>query len=876
MSRYCAEMETESILLAAEHWKNVALLQNGSVFSSDSLWTLSNLEELHQHFVSRTIKGKDKFYDKLEVQLELTDPLVKQLVAEMLWFMFLCPCNISESTKRKNIQKVWEYSDEQFPADSIHVADKVLKGVGSSGQAYLQLLWRELEFFIHTVSAFKNLSKQEQDVLLADGWEFARWIEEIPGCSGRQLRNMILFLLFPDKFERMFGGNERRNALKAFLGITQGQFRKLSALEVDRHLFEIRQQKEEEYGTRELDFYAPPLKGLWRDSAQRTWLFIWTPKNWDWDSLDDDRATTHDGGTVNHPWGCANRKASKGDTAYLVRVGKPPKGIVAIGKIVSERYEASHWDERKKQEGQVYHCVDIAFSRIQDPDQGDPYVTESDLREIDADNQVWLSRTSGIEIKPQSARMLDKLWKEVVESKIMPEAKRTGAKRTEATNKIFYGPPGTGKTYRLNQLIEEYSDREQVPNKEIWLIQEMQNASWFDVIVGALHDLGGRAHVSAIKNHAYVQAKSKFMARTRHVGNTIWAVLQRHTCNHSGTVQYKNRTPPLVFNKSEVGDWVLTGNWKPECAEQIKLAEYWKAGPKQQSASNRCEFVTFHQSYSYEDFVEGIRPRPVEDEETGEIGYQVMPGILRRICQRAVADPGQRYAIFIDEINRGNIAKIFGELITLIESDKRVVYNDDGSLKSGTQVTLPYSGERFGVPQNLDFYGTMNTADRSITQLDTALRRRFQFEELMPNADLIRGSRGDGLIEDGEGDVINLRELLKAMNRRISFLLNRDMTLGHAYFIDIRDFSNLKRVFRQQVIPLLQEYFYENWHQIQLVFRDVGPTGGKVESQIVCHGPLKEEEVLGYDHEDFTDSTQYWITDNITPDAIRKVYEEDS
>ena len=140
---------------------------------------------------------------------------------------------------------------------------------------------------------------------------------------------------------------------------------------------------------------------------------------------------------------------------------------------------------------------------------------------------------------------------------------------------------------------------------------------------------------------------------------------------------------------------------------------------------------------------------------------------------------------------------------------------------------------------------------------------------------MIRGLHRDGLIEDGEGGEIDLRKLLNAMNHRICFLLNRDMTLGHSYFINIRNFSDLERVFRQKVIPLLQEYFYENWHQIQLVFRDVGPAGSKVEPQIVCHGPLKEVEILGYDHDEYEDSIQYRITDDITPDAIRKVYEED-
>lgn len=169
----------------------------------------------------------------------------------------------------------------------------------------------------------------------------------------------------------------------------------------------------------------------------------------------------------------------------------------------------------------------------------------------------------------------------------------------------------------------------------------------------------------------------------------------------------------------------------------------------------------------------------------------------------------------------------------------------------------------------------MNTADRSIALLDTALRRRFHFKELMPNSAAISGPRGDGYIEDGEGGVINLRALLDAMNRRVRFLLSRDLMLGHAYFCKIRDFSDLKEVLLNQIIPLLQEYFYSDWHKIQLVFRDIGDGDKAIHPQIVLHEVISEVDVLGFDHDDYDDLIDYRIAkhDEITPESIRKVYE---
>ena len=218
------------------------------------------------------------------------------------------------------------------------------------------------------------------------------------------------------------------------------------------------------------------------------------------------------------------------------------------------------------------------------------------------------------------------------------------------------------------------------------------------------------------------------------------------------------------------------------------------------SGTGQIAMVTFHQNFSYEDFVEGIRPRLAEG---GDVGYELRSGIFRRIAAAALADRERPYVLIIDEINRGNIPKILGELITLIEPSRRLGREDE------TTVTLPYSGNRFGVPDNLYIIGTMNTADRSILLLDTALRRRFDFVEMMPDTDhpLIAASVAG----------IDLRKMLRAINARISLLLDRERQIGHTYLFDVKDIDTLADRFRTAILPLLQEYFYDDWSKIRHV-----------------------------------------------------------
>lgn len=392
---------------------------------------------------------------------------------------------------------------------------------------------------------------------------------------------------------------------------------------------------------------------------------------------------------------------------------------------------------------------------------------------------------------------------------------------------------------------------------------------------------------------------------------------------------------------------ILGENLENRDDKKAKFDEYVKNG--------QIVFTTFHQSYGYEEFVEGIKPS-LNSDENSQINYKVKDGIFKELCKKALENrddiesfnfyindlkektkedannpekyfqlPNTKYSIqyrggktfrikfddmsknhkdypvsidnieklyktsnideiynsayvkailnylksqglkdykekdekinlpyiiIIDEINRGNVSKIFGELITLIEPSKRI------GEKEELKVTLPYSGEKFGVPKNVYIIGTMNTADRSITSLDTALRRRFEFVEMMPNSDLLNNvfickdvenpnEDEDYLGDDAktEGFAEILQNILISINKRIEFLLDREKTIGHAFFMSeavkfnkdnwckpdeyeedwyVLSISKLKSIFQNKIIPLLQEYFYNDYALISAVLNDNG------------------------------------------------------
>ncbi|ETT45424.1 hypothetical protein BSK66_10110 [Paenibacillus odorifer] len=224
---------------------------------------------------------------------------------------------------------------------------------------------------------------------------------------------------------------------------------------------------------------------------------------------------------------------------------------------------------------------------------------------------------------------------------------------------------------------------------------------------------------------------------------------------------------------------------------------------------------------------------------------------------RVQGEQDQQYILIIDEINRGNISKVFGELITLIEPDKRT------NQKNELSVTLPYSGDRLRVPSNVHIIGTMNTADRSISLIDTALRRRFEFVEMLPDYSL--------LPSDVEG--VNIRLLLETINQRIQYLYDRDHVIGHAYFLmENPQIEKYIAVMLSKVIPLLQEYFYDDWEQIELI---LGGSGKPRDHSYFLNKVVMQADKLFAKKSGNLEPIKacYLVQTNPTVDALKRIYD---
>lgn len=424
-------------------------------------------------------------------------------------------------------------------------------------------------------------------------------------------------------------------------------------------------------------------------------------------------------------------------------------------------------------------------------------------------------------------------------------------------NTILYGPPGTGKTFQLNTYKEAYFTDEGISKSADEVLKDKVASFPFWRLLGAVLAASKTPMtVAEIVEHPIIRARVNPAHKTK-PNNLAWADLQSYADDESTQLEAKYRRSIKLFHKGVESKWSIAEDKLADLADIIgqELLDIGEnpvvAAVNTQALKSRFHFITFHQKYSYEDFIEGVKPvlkkQDLEvdevEEEVGSLQFELKKGIFYKSALEALKLVGyesfedchqdskenrkakfqvtknivsKQFALFIDEINRANISAVFGELITLLEEDKRIGQQHE------IWVDLPYSNEKFCVPPNLYVIGTMNTADRSIALLDIALRRRFEFRALYP------------LYKENEW----WSAFLMGLNQAIyTWKKNPDFFIGHAFFINKPETEKIP-ILNTKIIPLLYEYCQNNAEAVKKILGDAGvqlkATGIKENFQIIA------------------------------------------
>lgn len=468
-------------------------------------------------------------------------------------------------------------------------------------------------------------------------------------------------------------------------------------------------------------------------------------------------------------------------------------------------------------------------------------------------------------------------------------------------NIILYGPPGTGKTYNTaiyavaicdklsldevkSRPYEEVLDRYRVlkdEEKRVAFTTFHQSYGYEEFIEGIKPKMDSEAldveytiKDGVFKDFCDRASKKKTSSSGVNVGENarVWNVILggnnepelKQRCFNEGTIRIGwHKSPEVITDETEglndkerrillnfqdemeIGD-VVVARATSDAVDGVAIITgevEFDTSDKHYPRKRRVQWLYKGANISIIDLNGGTR---LDRKSVYPLNRISVSDLLSRVPTEAgveVKDETRPFVFIIDEINRGNISKIFGELITLIEPTKRK------GAKEAMEATLPYSNVPFGVPNNVYLIGTMNTADRSIAIMDTALRRRFQFEEMMPNPQVLRNIGADKVVE---GDVeLDVAEMLEVINKRIEYLFDREHTIGHAFFTDLKDeptVQKLASIFKKSVIPLLQEYFYEDYSKIRMCLGDNGKEN--TEHMFILANEIKSNQIFRGDTSD--------------------------
>jgi 5-methylcytosine-specific restriction protein B len=663
--------EFELLYQAYQEFAQSCLIEDRSLlWPEHALWTPANVSALRHALVDTPAFGKESFEDKLNVQMIGQPSETWGLLADAYYLYCLVPVSstMKAATKRVGIAKYAQQAHLPVPDEQAKVWQALDSGFCNPGLRYLQ---KYRQFWLIFIFAEQVKQVSDRQALFKDRKAVQKLLdvslELVPTAADRGygMRHALLYLAFPDYYERSVSMTDKTNIVAAFKQRITGAV----SSDLDDAIFQIRQVLEKD-GTlpQPFSFYNQLVRPMWKNIPLPSHVPAMLPP---------------------------------------IPPNTPIPATLPAGQVL--------------------------------------------------DLLTLFNFTKNV---------------------------------------ILYGPPGTGKTYIANQTAHELVKKQlQVPVPETILLQGIAEAiTFYDSLALGIYLAGKEKHYTVKEILELPLIQARFTIRPVNYRNeAVWGYLQSHTSPESKTVKTSYKTEPFLFDKANDSRWYLTptGESYVEQTLNLELASLKQPTKEVGKAEDFITRVSFHQSYAYEDFVEGFRP-------TGADEIEVVPGKFREVCAQAGGNPNANYVLIIDEINRGNISKVFGELITLLEDDKR-----DGQPDS-FPIELAYSHLKFKVPGNLYIIGTMNTADRSIALLDVALRRRFAFYELMPDPELLHGR----IVQSEDGDQVDLERLLTSLNQRIRKELGPDYQIGHSYLLKVNSLASLEFAWNNQIMPLLHEYFY--------------------------------------------------------------------
>ena len=778
-------------LEAAREWRDRCWIRDGSILSHHALWTPENLAFLDRHFVQNLDESSRGFLEKLHDQLEPTPPAVKQLAAEILWILYISVSDTSMkgATKRLQIGQVWEWSEEKLP-DSPMLAAPLDVGFANPGTGFQTNRWREFAFVVELGREWKALSDATRRHYIEDPWLFSQWVDRHPAGVNRQFRHMLLYLLFPDYFERVMTSSHKELILKKLgprYGILDVDFR--NRTEVDRALHQLRPLLEAHHaGAEVVDYYEIPLRSDWMDAPAETTAGPAADPT----TLDEAQAWQQRRVGARRVWLLAPAEGARLWGEFQ------REGIAAIGwddltELSSlTSYEAVYEALRGLHGGNPTNDANACYQFAHQIKPGDLIVAKQGRSVLLGYGEVT-SPYRYDEGRPEYRHVVDVDWVRTGRWTVPAEHRMVVKTLTDMTPYprwlhaaigLMDGVPPAGRPATGERTLPE-TEPSQPPagerERSVPLTAgEPHGANGSD----STHEVGSTSPgVSAPRPAPDPYPLDRAL-------NELFMGQEQFTAILDALARKKN---VILEGAPGVG--------KTFVARRIAWALM------REKDNERVQMVQFHQSYGYEDFIQGWRPQAS--------GFGLQDGAFHRFCRKAAADPGRDYVFIVDEINRGNLSKIFGELMMLIEADKR---------GPDQAVPLAYSPtELFYVPDNLYLLGMMNTADRSLAMVDYALRRRFSFIRLQPAFGADQFANHLAELGASEALVRRIVERMTELNHAIAQdtrNLGPGYEIGHSFFVPgdsggTLDDAWYERVVRQEIVPLLNEYWFGREEQVR-------------------------------------------------------------